>query len=204
MKIKLCGFTESASLEAAIKVGVDFAGFVFHESSPRNVEISTAQNLAKITPGNVAKVSVTVNASIQKLREIYNALSPQYFQLHGSESLEEISAIKKEFPQIKIIKAFAISNKEDLEQIPVYEDLVDHILLDNKNPGSGQSFDLDLVKNLETKNDWFLSGGINCDNVIDVITKTNAPMIDVSSGIEEVRGEKSIALINKLTAIIKK
>ena len=204
MKIKLCGFTQETPLKAAIQAKVDFIGFVFHENSPRNLEIPAARNLAKIIPSNIAKVSVTVNASIEKLNRIYNALTPQYFQLHGNESIEEIVAIKKQFPKVKIIKAFAICSKEDLAQITLYEDFVDHILLDNKNPGSGQSFDLSLIKDLKTKNDWFLSGGINCNNVIDMIARTNAPMIDVSSGIEEIKGKKSVALINKLTTIVKK
>lgn len=203
MKIKLCGFKEEDSLKTAIDCKVDFIGFIFHEDSPRNVNIDSAQKLAKLIPSEISKVAVTVNAPIKKLQEIYNAIKPEYFQLHGLETLEEIQEIKEKFPRVKLIKAISITNEKDLGQISKYEKNVDNILLDNKIPGSGQSFDWDLICDLKTKNDFILSGGLNKNNLIDAITKTNAKMVDISSGIEENRGEKSSKLIKEITAILK-
>ena len=141
MKIKLCGFKEENSLKAAIKANIDLIGFIFHDSSPRNVTFDQVKHLCTAVPNNINKVSVTVDASIDKLQEIYKALKPQYFQLHGNETLSDIRNIKEIFPAVKIIKAFSICTKQDLEQVKPYEGHADHILLDNKNPGSGESFD---------------------------------------------------------------
>ncbi len=202
MKIKLCGFKEESSLKAAIKADIDFIGFVFHDSSPRNVTFDQAKHLCNIVPDNINKVSVTVDASIDKLQEIHNALKPQYFQLHGNETLSDIETIKEIFPAVKIIKAFSICTKQDLEQVKPYESHVTHILLDNKNPGSGQSFDWNLLDDFKTKSNWILSGGLNLTNIVDAIHRTDAKIVDISSGIEVLKGDKSPELIEQITTII--
>ncbi len=203
MKIKLCGFKEEDSLKVAIQSNVDYIGFVFHEPSPRNISTSQAHNLAKIIPENINKVSVTVDAPLKVLQEIYNSLKPQYIQLHGSENLDYIKNVKENFPEAKIIKALKIKDEKDLNQVKIYENYVDHILLDGESPGSGQSFNWNLIQDFKTKNDFFLSGGLNKDNILDAIKKTNAKIVDISSGIEEVRGKKSPKLIEKITTLIK-
>jgi phosphoribosylanthranilate isomerase len=53
-----------------------------------------------------------------------------------------------------------------------------------------------FTKLFEQKN-WFLAGGINLENIAKAISIANATMVDISSGIEEIRGTKSNALIKK-------
>jgi len=59
------------------------------------------------------------------------------------------------------------------------------------------------LKNFKLDKKWFLSGGINCDNVIEALKITGATMVDISSGIEEIRGVKSSKLISKIMQKIK-
>jgi len=106
MKVKLCGFTEKNSMQTAINCKVDFLGFVFCNKSPRNISFDDASNLAKIIPTTIAKVAVVVEPSLELLQNINLALQPQYFQIHGNVDLENILTIKRNFPEIKIIKAF--------------------------------------------------------------------------------------------------
>ena len=120
-----------------------------------------------------------------------------------TENIGKIKQIKSDFPNLKIIKAISVNNSFNKSQVIDFEKVVDHILLDNKQPGSGQSFDWQLIKDIKFNKDWFLSGGINCDNIKNAVTTTQAPMVDISSGIEETRGKKSTSLINKITTIIK-
>ena len=67
--------------------------------------------------------------------------------------------------------------------------------------GGGKSFDWNILKDLKTKKEWFLSGGINADNLSYAINTTNAKMVDLSSSIEEVKGIKSKSLIEKFMKI---
>ncbi len=204
MKVKLCGFSEENSLKAAIEHAPDFIGFVFHENSPRNITPQQALNLAQFVPQKIAKVAVVVDAKIDFLREIAKSLNPQYFQLHGQENIAKILEIKQNFPEIGIIKAFSPENRQDLEKTAKFIDFVDFLLFDNKIAGSGKLWDFSLLNNFICKKDWFLSGGLNIQNIEQILKNSNAKMIDISSGIEEIRGEKSPKLIAEFMQKIRK
>ena len=203
MKVKLCGFTESKSLLVAVENNVDFIGFVFCEKSPRNITCEKSAELAKLIPSSIQKVAVVVNSSLDLLRNIASTLQPQYFQLHGAENKERVLEIKKAFPHIKIIKAFSISSKSDLEQSLYFTDLADIFLFDNAAGGSGKSFDFAILQNFSCAKDWFLSGGLNIHNIEEALKITGAQMIDLSSGIEKERGVKSPELIREFMHKIK-
>jgi phosphoribosylanthranilate isomerase len=204
MKVKLCGFKEEQTLRAAINANCNFLGFIFVKNSPREITLLKAKELAKIIPPTIAKVAVVVDCEIAFLEKIIAEFQPDYLQFHGQETAEFLINFKKIFPQIKVIKAFKIACKDDLNQIKNFEEIADLFLLDGKNAGSGEAFDWQILENFQTKKGWFLSGGINAKNLQEAIAKTKAKMIDVSSGIEEIRGQKSIKLINELMQICQK
>jgi phosphoribosylanthranilate isomerase len=196
MKIKLCGFTEIESVKAAIAQKCNFLGFVFYEKSPRNISLQKASELALQIPKQVFKVAVTVDADFDFLQKIAQDFEPDFFQFHGNESLEFLVLVRQKFPKIKIIKAFKVYGAQDLAQIKNFENCADFFLLDGKNAGSGEKFDWKILQNFSSKKDWFLSGGINIDNIDEAI-KSGAKMIDISSGIEQIRGKKSTKLIEE-------
>jgi len=207
MKVKLCGFTKEESLKTAINCGCDFVGFVFYEKSPRNITPLEAKELAKIIPPHIAKVAVVVNPNQELISEIISNLKPNFIQFHGNESVEYLKDFKKNFPHTKIIKAFGIRNKEDLNSLKDYENYADYFLLDNKSDnefgGSGEKFDWEILKEISTTKEWFLSGGLNEKNISSALQTSKAKMIDISSGIEEIRGEKSSLLIEQFMKKIK-
>lgn len=198
MKIKLCGFNDINSLECAIKNSCDFLGFVFVKNSIRNINYEQADNFTKIIPKNIAKVAVVSQASADHIEKINNALKPDFFQFHGDETIDYILDFKEKYPNIKIIKAISVTNKSDLTKIKIFENYIDYFLFDNKNPGSGNKFDWNCLADISSSKPWFLSGGLNIDNIEDAIIKTKAKLFDVSSGIEKVRGQKSSELIINL------
>lgn len=201
MKIKLCGFNEIEPLKAATEENVDYIGLVFHDKSVRNVSLEKAAQLSKVIPQNISCVAVTVDPSLKKIAEIVAAINPEFIQIHGQTTISQLQEVKNTFPNLKIIRALSIENSAD--QIAQNEEVADHILLDNKNPGSGETFNWSEIEKYSFKKEWFLSGGLNHSNILDAAKQTNAPIIDLSSGIEEERGKKSIRLIKQITALIK-
>jgi phosphoribosylanthranilate isomerase len=201
VKIKFCGFTEKTSLQTAIDQGCDFVGLVFHPSSPRYISPRDSSKLAELIPDKIAKVAVVVDPTLELLAEIVENFRPDYFQLHGLEDIQFIKKIREKFPNIKIIKAFRVASAEDLQQIALFENAVDLFLFDSKNQGqqggSGQKFDWSILKKISVTKPWFLSGGINVGNFEEALLVTGAQMLDISSGIEEIKGQKSSKLIEE-------
>jgi phosphoribosylanthranilate isomerase len=200
-KLKLCGFNDIEIIKFCSKLDIDFMGFVFYEKSCRNIDFNLAQKACKILPEKIQKVAVIVDKTNDEIAEIIDNLNPQLIQLHGSEDIERCKEIKKNF-SLPIIKAFKIKDNIDLDEVKNFEDIVDYFLFDSKSTqeigGSGKKFDWNILKNLKTRKDWFLSGGININNIDSAIKQSGAKMIDLSSGIEEVKGQKSKKLISNL------
>ncbi len=198
MKTKLCGFTNKTTVDLAVASGVDFIGFVFYPSSVRNISPQIAGEISKDIPSKIKKVAVIVDSSNDEITQIIKYLKPDFLQIHNNKK-SRILEIKNHF-QIPIIKAFSISEIKDLEAIDDYKTIADYFLFDTKTPeigGSGKSFDWKILNNLRTDKKWFLSGGLNINNIEEALRITKAQMIDLSSGIEESKGIKSPQLITK-------
>lgn len=198
MQIKLCGFTEEESLVAAVKNKCDFLGFVFHDKSPRNLDFTRAKALADLVPNSIKKVAVVVDPSFDFLEKISATLKPDFFQFHGAENIDFLKEVRKKFPLVKIIKAFKIKDKSDIIAAQSFSDFCDFFLFDGSNAGSGEKFNWEFLKDFSGEKPWFLSGGININNIDEALKITGAGYIDISSGIEEIRGKKSVRLIEEL------
>lgn len=204
MKVKLCGFKDRQSVLAAITAGADFIGFVFCQKSPRYVTPEKAAEIAAIIPPTIAKVAVLANIDLEVIKHIYKSLKPDYFQFHGSETPAFLQKIREIFPRVKIIKAFRIGGRHDLKNVRRFENEADFFLFDSKVDetmgGTGQTFDWKILFGFRSRRNWFLSGGLNVSNVNQAAKITGARMVDISSGIEKVRGEKSPELITQIMA----
>ena len=49
-RIKICGLTREADVDAAVQAGADAVGFVLYDKSPRHVTLSRAAELAERLP----------------------------------------------------------------------------------------------------------------------------------------------------------
>ncbi len=194
VKIKLCGFKDKENIDFACEFNIDFIGFVFYAKSSRDVDLKNISHITQDIPKEIKKVAVIVNESDGKIAQIINLLKPDLLQLHGEESLSRVREIKNKF-QLPIIKAFSISGAGDLKNIAEFEEYCHYFLFDYRDDinqgGSGKSFDWNILNKLNIQIDWFLSGGINKNNLAQALKQTNAKMIDLSSALEEERGQKS-------------
>ena len=130
----------------------------------------------------------------------------KFVQLHGSEGNLYIENLKK--LGVKIIKSISISNIKDISKINQYES-VDYFLFDYKPlkgelpGGNAKTFDWNILKNLETEKPWFLSGGVNLNNIEQIINDINPFGVDLSSGVEKELGIKDNRIINNFIGKLK-
>ncbi len=207
MIIKICGIQNESTLLCCEKNNVNFFGMIFYQKSPRNISIENASFLQKISENlNINGVGVFVDENINKLEKIIKEIKLRFVQLHGSEDESYIKKIKRN--GVKIIKSISISNIDDLVKINKYQ-CVDYFLFDYKPlkgelpGGNAKSFDWNLLRNLDTNKPWFLSGGINTNNIKKIINDLDPPGIDLSSGVEKELGIKDNRIINNFIGKLK-
>jgi len=200
IQVKICGLADEHAVEAVIAAGADYAGFVYFPASPRHITFERAAELKSLLPSSVHSVSVIVDPNDALLTQVKTVLKPDYVQLHGKETPERVQAIKKIFPGIKIIKAISVRSGDDIAQAVSYE-AADMLMFDAKPPtnmlpgGNALSFDWALLKGRQFSKPWFLSGGLNANNVAEAIRISGTKMADVSSGVESAPGVKDAVLI---------
>ena len=204
-KIKICGIKDINTLDCCIRNKVDFFGLIFYKKSPRNINIKDALHLINYSKNKKIKsVGVFVNEPIDKLSLLLKKIKINIIQLHGEEDDGYISKIKK-YNSVEIMKNIPIQNSADLLNINNYPNadmfLFDYKPMKNELPGgNSKQFSWELLRNIKIDKPWFISGGINIEN-INKINKFTIPYgIDISSGVEEKAGIKNN---NKITSLIK-
>ena len=207
-QVKICGLTREQDVEAAIECGASFLGFIVEAKSARKLSTAKAARLASLAKGIIPRVAVTVNPDDKLLTDIMAQMAPDYIQLHGDESAPRLAEVGKRF-NVKTIKAIAVSTPADMITAAQYAGAADFILYDAKPPkgesirgGHGLSFDWNILTNAPLPKTWALAGGLTPDNAREAIRRTNAPILDVSSGVESAAGVKDAAKIKAFMAAV--
>jgi len=186
--IKICGMTNFEDASLACDLGADAVGFIVYTKSSRYIEAAAAADIARRLPERVLKVLVGVNLTDVELKKIEYVWTPDLWQLHGSETAEQV----KSFKPRRLWKALGLPLEEGLE-LESYD--VEALLLDKASPshgGTGRTFDWDLALELKKKvqKPILLSGGLNPNNVVEAIQKVQPWGVDVASGVEASPGRK--------------
>ena len=185
MKIKICGLNINRDVQLCIDHKVNFLGFVFYKKSPRNVNIKDINILSTYNKKNSSFVAVTVNPTDSFIKE--NLLGNfDYLQLHGSESNDRVSEIKK--MGFKIIKAIKIKEEKDIDKYKEFTN-AHTILFDT--PGMEKSFEFpkNLIAKLPQGKNYALAGSVSEDNLQN-INKLGVNFFDLSSSLESQLGYK--------------
>ena len=94
MKLKFCGLTRKADIEAANEVKPDFIGFVFAESR-RHVSDRDAARLKEHLDPEIKAVGVFVNDEPEHIAALVRDKVIDIIQLHGGESVHYIEKLRK-------------------------------------------------------------------------------------------------------------
>ncbi len=200
--IKVCGMRELENIRYLEELKPDFMGFIFYPKSPRFV--GEFPNVPEL---NVPKVGVFVNETVENVLRFTADFKLDYVQLHGNETAEYCHEIKQH--DVKILKAFAVDDKFDFEQLMAFETVVDYFLFDTKGDGyggHGTTFDWKILDKYTIDTPFFIAGGVSNDN-IGLLLKYPHPMfrgVDVNSKYEISAGLKDIEALKELFLNVRK
>ena len=203
---KVCGLTDAKYASAAADAGARFGGLIFAEKSPRYVSKEQAQSIIKAIP-KLEYVGVFVNSERDEIIDLVKTLRLSAVQLHGSEDAHYIAAL---------IVALAENNCSDCQvwqaspvadSVPLLNQSVSHHVLDGQSPGSGETFNWQVLalseQDLSTS---FLAGGLNNNNIsqaLEQLTHVDLFGLDLNSGVEDSPGIKSSEKLAQVFAKIR-
>ena len=203
MIIKVCGMREADNIREVeqlstinCQLSINWMGFIFWPRSSRYVS-----EKPDYLPISCKRVGVFVDEDIEQVKRTADEYQLDMIQLHGHECPDYIRQLNGR----KVIKAFNIATKEDLEATKPYEGIVDYFLFDTKGPsvgGNGAKFDWTVLADYVGATPFLLSGGIGPDDAARVrnFSHPRCIGIDLNSRFEIVPGFKDI---NKLKEFIK-
>jgi len=194
-QVKICGINDPEAFDTAIAAGADWVGFAFFPPSPRYVTPDQAAVLSARSPGGPARVGLFVDPTESVIAAALDVVRLDILQIYGDVDLV---ALRSRFG-LPLWRAVGIASATDL---PRTSGQADRLLLEAKPPrdatrpgGNALSFDWTLLRGWHAPAPWILAGGLTVDNVAEAIRVTGAQAVDVSSGVERIRGVKDPALI---------
>ena len=199
-RIKICGITREADLDAAVAAGADAIGFVFYDRSPRHVTPQRAAALVARVPAFVKTVGLFVNAEPGAVDSVLAQLPLDLLQFHGDEAPGYCAAFHR--PWIKAARVKPGFNLLEYAGHFAGAHGISGLLLDahvEGYGGSGQAFDWSLIPP-SLPLPVILSGGLHPGNVAEAVRRVRPWAVDVSSGVESAKGIKDMRKISEFIA----
>ena len=198
MKIKICGIKNKEILQHACELGVDFAGFIIADESPRKISEEFLLSLVDFNFLNTKPVFVFVNPSVEMVNKIINLMPASILQFHGDETDQFCNQFNH--PYWKSIPVKDSSSLNSINNFASAHGFLLETFSSTSYGGTGQVFDWGLLKNLSLEDRFILAGGINQENIKDAISM-NPWCIDVNSGVESKLANKDKALMSDILEV---
>ena len=195
VKVKICGICDSSIARCCVEQGADAIGLMFYPPSPRSVSLEKAAVIAEDVSGTIDIIGVFVNPDKEEVDQVLDKVKLTGLQFHGNET--EIFCSQWLMPWLKAVH---LHDNCDIMADIHHWNYAFACLLDNKTEGlyggSGKAFDWSRIP-VEVRQSIILSGGLHSGNVAEAIRTVSPLALDVSSGVERIRGKKSITLIKE-------
>jgi phosphoribosylanthranilate isomerase len=202
-RVKICGLTRIEDVQAACALGADAVGFVCYAGSPRHVAPEQLARLAAGVAPFVTPVLLFVNAAADAVRAALAVVPHALLQFHGDEEHEFCRSFGRPY-----LRAVAVGTGVDLLNCERQYPSAAAVLADAPSAafgGSGQTFDWDrLPAPAERTLPLVLAGGLQPDNVGAAIGRVRPHAVDVSSGVEQARGVKSVERMRSFLAAVRR
>ena len=198
-RIKICGLTTEEDIRSINEARPDYCGFIVeYPKSRRNVSKDQVERLVRLLEPEILPVGVFVNAPPFLPAKMANEGTIRAIQLHGQEDAFYLQRLRK-LTDAPVIQAFSIATEKDVEAARRSE--ADWVLLDHGSGGTGESFDWNLIKNMERL--FFLAGGLTPENLVRAVHTAKPWAVDLSSGVEK-NGRKDAQKIRAAVEAVRK
>ena len=178
MKIKVCGTNDAVFAAEAVRLGVDYLGFIFEPSSPRFVtpekarSICSCLNTRLCVENKPVLVGVFVRETPAEIIATMRRVGLDVVQLHRRATGEDVAALKAAGYEVWTLAGGAEG---------------DGVLFDSSHGDGDTAFRTGGFKSI-------LAGRIGVENVANALA-LKPDIIDVNSSIETAPGVKSTILL---------
>lgn len=204
--IKVCGMRERENTAALLSLEPDLIGLIFYPKSARFAGEVAEVDYVRQLPAATQKVGVFVNESLENILATAQRYQLQAIQLHGEETPELCAQLRA--ANYTVLKAFAVDETFDFNQLRAYEGTCDYFLFDTKGPqygGNGVAFNWNILDRYASATPFFLSGGLDLTHVA-AIKAGRWPQLrslDLNSRFELSPGLKDIPKIAQMMVAVR-
>jgi phosphoribosylanthranilate isomerase len=200
IKVKICANRSVEDAKMSIDAGADVIGILVGQehTSDDFVDKFKAREIATFAKGKCDVSLVTHLTNAKEIIELTKFIGNNTIQLHSDISEDEVKLIRKELPNVKLVRLIHVSS--DGKICTDYQKMkyVDFYLLDSFNlktnqvGGTGLTHDWNKSRKLISilNKPTFLAGGLNPNNVKEAIKLARPYGVDVNSGCKNDKGVK--------------
>ena len=211
MKVKICANKNIYDAQSCIDAKADIIGILVGQEHSSNdfIDKNIAKEIADYVENKCDISLVTHLKNADEIISLTKYIGNNIIQLHSDIDEYEVEKIRKELPEVKLVRLIHISKKgeicTDINKIKY----ADYYLLDSFNLKTNQVGGTGLTHDWEKSNEiikkldkpTFLAGGLNTENVAEAISIAKPYGVDVNSGCKNNEGVKDR---NKVIEFVKK
>ncbi|MBI4897231.1 MAG: phosphoribosylanthranilate isomerase [Actinobacteria bacterium] len=205
-RIKFCGLRRPEDAALAVELGAWALGVIMWPKSPRRCSMEQAAAIADAHRRSAEIAGVFVDAKLDEVVQISEAVGLSIVQLHGDEGQQYCMEVARR-TGCKVIKAFRVRDRSVLTELGKFRE-VDWHLLDTYKAGvpggTGESFDWSFLRERRHGGvPLILSGGLGPGNIATAIETVLPRAVDVSSGVESAPGVKDHEAMREFAAAVR-
>ncbi len=183
--VKICGLTRGEDVAAACELGAEILGFNFVASSPRRLTIARAREISSEAPPGVLRAGVFATESNDEVGRAVQEVALSIVQLHRPIRGEDLEGL-----DVGVVPAVPVeAGRAGLPPAPILARC--RAVLWDSSAGRGRPPDWTVLERVGLLPvPAFVAGGLDPDNVGEVIRRLRPHGVDVASGVESAPGIK--------------
>jgi phosphoribosylanthranilate isomerase len=193
-RVKICCISSIEEAQLAVKYGASALGLVSEmPSGPGVISEESIIKIAAVVPPGISTFLLTSKQSVDEIIEQQRRCRTNTIQICDELIKGTHEELKEALPGIKIVQVIHVTGEDSINQAIEVSKNVDGILLDSGNQklavkelgGTGRTHDWIISKMIvdAVRVPVFLAGGLNAENVSDVIRQVQPFGVDVCSGV---------------------